>query len=110
MSSGVLDGGDSGWNSSFGKGRTLEQSQEVTNSNEESIDVENNTSLKRNDVDGVITEDMAVKNTPNGIVTKEFKAPSVIETLLESYNEEICLAKLFWAAKIVIGFDSIQKP
>ena len=111
VSSGVLDGGDSGWSSSSGRGRTPEQSQEVTNSSEEGFDVENNTSLKRNDVDGVITEDMAVKNTPNRIVTEEFKAPSVIKTLLESNNEEICLAKLFWMAKIVgLGLIASKNP
>ena len=101
VSSGVLDGGDSGRNLGSGRGRTPEQSQEVTDSSEESIDVENNTSLKRNDVDGVIREDTAIKNTPNGTITEDFKAPSVTESLLESNNEEIFLAKLFGVAKIV---------
>ena len=100
LSSGVSDGRDSGRNSGSSRGRTSEQSQEVTESSEESIDVKNNTSLKRNDVDGVIREDMAVKNTPNGTIIEEFKAPSVTESLLESNNEEICLAKLFRVAKI----------
>ena len=54
---------------------------------------------------------MAVKNTPNGTVTEEFKAPSVIKTLLESNNEEICLAKLFWVAKIVgLGLIASKNP
>ena len=101
VSSSVLDGGDSSRNSGFGRGRTPKQSQEVTDSSEASIDVENNTSLKRNDVDGVIREDTAIKNTPNGTITEDFKAPSVTESLLESNNEEICLAKLFGVAKIV---------
>ena len=87
-----MDGGDSGRNSSSGRGRTPEQSQEVMDSNEESIDVKNNTSLKRKDVDGVIREDIAVKNTPNETIIEEFKALRVTETLLESNNEEICLA------------------
>nr|POF06038.1 hypothetical protein CFP56_47749 [Quercus suber] len=46
-------------------------------------------------------EDTVVKGTPNGTITKEIKFPSEIETLLESNNEEICLAQLFGVAKIV---------
>ena len=43
---------------------------------------------------------MIVKGTPNETITKEIKFPSETETLLESNNEEICLAQLFRVAKI----------
>ena len=111
LSSGVSDGRDSGRNSGSSRGRTSEQSQEVTESSEESIDVENNTSLKSNNVGGVIREDTAVKNTPNGTIIEELKVPSETETLLEANNEEICLEKLFGVAKIVgSGLTASKNP
>ena len=59
----------------------------------ESINVEHNSLLGRNDVDGVIREETVVKGTLNGTITEEIKFPSETETLLESNNEEICLAQ-----------------
>ena len=54
-------------------------------SSEESINVEHNSSLKRNDVDRVIKEDTVVNGTPNRTITEEIKFPSETETLLK-YN------------------------
>ena len=101
VSSGVSEGGDSSRNPVFGGRRTLELSKEVTDSNEESINVKHNSSLNRNDGEGVIREDTVDNGTPNGTITGEIKFPSETKTHLEANNDEICLAQLFGVAKIV---------
>nr|POE96276.1 hypothetical protein CFP56_74527 [Quercus suber] len=111
VSSGVSEGGDSGWNPVSGGGRTPELSKEVTDSNEESINVRHNSSLNRNDGEGVIREDTVDNRNPNGTMTKEIKFPSETETPLEANNDEICLAQLFGAAKIVgSGLTAPKNP
>ena len=100
-SSGVSEGGESGRNPVSGGGRTPELSKEVTDSNEESINVEHNSSLNRNVGVEFIGEDTVDNGTPNGTITDEIKLPSETETLLEANNDEICLAQLFGSAKIV---------
>ena len=98
---GVSKGGESGRNPVSGGGRTPELSKEVTDSNEESINVEHNSSLNRNVGAEFIGEDTVDNGTPNGTITEEIKLPSETETLLEANNDEICLAQLFGSAKIV---------
>ena len=101
VSSGVSEGGEPGQNPVSSKGRTPELSKEVTDSNEESINVEHNSSLNRNVGAEFIREDTVENGNPNGTITEEIKLPSETETHLEANNDEICLAQLFGSAKIV---------
>nr|POE50449.1 hypothetical protein CFP56_48082 [Quercus suber] len=104
VNSGTSVNRDSCRNSGSGRGKASEQSQGVTVSSEDSIEVENISSLMRNDVDGISREDMALKNKFNGEITEELKSPNDIETILEANNEELCLAKEFGAA-ILLGSE-----
>ena len=90
VSSGVSEGGDSGQNPVSGGGRTPELSKEVKDSNEDSINVEHNSSLNRNDGEGVIREDTVDNRTPNETIIEEIKFPCEIETPLGANNDEIC--------------------
>ena len=101
VSSGTSVDRDSYWNSGSGKGKTPELSQGVTISNEDSIEVDNISSLIHNNVGGISKEDTALKDKFNGEITVELKSPTETKIDLEANNEEVCLAKEFSAATLL---------
>lgn len=87
MSSGTSGDSNSCWSFGSSSGHTPEQSQGVTASTNDSIEAEEIVSLRRNEVDGIIREDMAFKNKVNERIIGELKTPKETEIGVEVSNE-----------------------
>ena len=83
MSSGTLKESNSSRNSISGRERTPEQPQEVTVSTNDSIEVEEIMSLKRNEGEGIIREDTSVQNRVNEGIIGELNTSKETEIKVE---------------------------
>jgi len=111
MSSGTSGGNNSGRNSGSSSGHTPEQSQGVTASINDSIEAKEIISLRLNEVDGFIREDMAFQNRVNERIIRELKTPKEIKIGVEVSNKELSLAQEFGVAKLLgLGRNATKNP